>query len=129
MKRFSEIRKSLESQSRKEVEAQSAEPLHEESWLNKGFALGQYARHSSMRQQINTVLSSINSLCDRGKHEQDTAEKLDILFDVLKENARLSRGLTELSTYTINVSIASALLSEDLRKVIATEFSKFYKHK
>lgn len=98
-----------------------------ESWVSKGYSVAQGARHASIKQSISTLLTGINSICEAGKRKKDIAVKLDSLFEVLQDFTLVVKGLTELSSHNINVSIASSLLAEDLRNVIATELAKHLK--
>ena len=131
MRTFKAFRKSLKSRPQMSAHSvsQPVEDLQEDSWLSKGYAIGQSVRHSSMKQQISNVLSTVTSICEKGKNEKDVAVKLNLLFDALQQATRVFRGLTELSNSNINVSIASALLAQDLQKVISSELAKIEKRR
>lgn len=98
--------------------------LHEDSWLSKGYSIGQYSRHLSIKQQIVSVLSTVKFICERGKSAKDGTDKLNALLQAIQELTHVYAGFAELSQHNINTAVASTLLSEDLKKVISAEIEK-----
>ena len=101
-----------------------ASPLTENSWLSKGFTVGQGNRHEGFRRQLDLLASQIKAGCEQGKRESELDKKIDVLFEI---NSRIAEGLKisgALSKSVINVGIASNLLEDDLNKVIAKHLQK-----
>jgi hypothetical protein len=99
-------------------EYSSEESLNESTWLSKGFALGQGSRHAGTKRQLESLTSEIRSICDHGKHEEDTGQRLIVLFDAIAKLALCLRLQAELSHNVLNVGIASNLLEDDLSQAI-----------
>lgn len=117
MKTFSELRKAIKSSTATGTHPVNyhGEPLCEESWLSKGFALGQGIRHASIKTQIDSVANQILTACDRGKRETDLDQKLTELLDAISKIGTCLKLQAELSRNTINVGIASNLLDDDIK--------------
>ena len=114
MKRFSEYTEDL----------QELERTIKESWLNKGFALTQLARHDAARQKISSSVSKIISLSNSAQSSDTLETKLDLLFQCVSESARVLNLHSELSRNTISVAVSSALFSENLEKTLVNVLKK-----
>jgi hypothetical protein len=94
-------------------------PINESSWLSKGFGLGQGNRHAATVRQLDSLVGKIKTECSRGKQEDDATAKINLLFEVMSDLALGFKLGAELSRANINVAIASNLLEDDLRALIA----------
>lgn len=120
-KPFKVFRKFLEDdeeQKEKETEEDDKVPLEESSLISKGFALGQGSRHESTKRQLESLVSQIDSICDRAKREDELVDKINILLDAVSKLASVFKLQAELSKNNINVSIATNLLEDDLKAIL-----------
>ena len=98
--------------------------LSESTWLSKGYAVGQGARHESVRRQLESLTKRIHSLCEQGKLEDDFPAKINLLFQAIAALAETQKLGGDLSRHSINVSIASNLLEDDLKTIIQRQLPK-----
>ena len=100
------------------------EDLQESSLLNKGFALTQGTRHRNAANKLLTSANKISSISSRGKSASDVSSKLNYLFDALIEFSRALENQATMSSANVNVSVASAVLSQDTQKAVAKALTK-----
>lgn len=96
--------------------------LHESSFLQKGFALTQAAKHQSERQKFESSLSKADSHFRAGARSQLLERKLDELFAGLSQLTLAMKSHARLSTAEINVAVANTVLNQDIQKALAKEF-------
>lgn len=116
--------KFIESEDAEDVKDQEDEteieqhPLEESSLISKGYALGQGNRHETTKRQLESLASQIDSICDRAKREDELEDKINILLDAISKFAGALKLQAELSKNTINVSIATNLLEDDIKSLL-----------
>lgn len=98
--------------------------LQESSFLNKGFALTQAARHKSAAQKLLTSARKIDTLAQRAKSSENNETKLDLISDALSELAKALEHQTAMSSSTINVSVAATVLNSNVKDVVDKALSK-----
>ena len=94
------------------------ETLEESNLISKGYALGQGSRHETTKRQLESLANQIDSICDRAKREDELEDKIDILLDAISKFAGALKLQAELSKNTINVSIATNLLEDDIKSLL-----------
>ena len=94
------------------------ETLEESNLISKGYALGQGSRHETTKRQLESLASQIDSICDRAKREDELEGKINILLDAVSKFAGALKLQAELSKSSINVSIATNLLEDDIKSLL-----------
>ena len=92
--------------------------LNESSWLSKGFAALQGARHSQTRQKLNSLAAKLKGTAHKGTLEPDLEKRADLLFEAIEMVADGLALFGELSQCNINVAVATNLLEENLATAI-----------
>lgn len=105
-----------------------ATQLDESSWLSKGFAAVQGAKHEQTRQKLNALASKLKGTAHKGTLEHDLEKRNDLLFEAVEMVADGFALFGELSRCNINVAVATNLLEEDIRKTIETTIKGIGKH-
>lgn len=87
-----------------------------ESWVGKGFAIGQNRAHASQKTKLFSVISKIQTIAKNGMTEDDLEKRSDLLFSLFLELSNALKIQAEMSRHEINVGTAGVLDANDIRK-------------
>lgn len=102
---------------------ESDQPISE-SLIAKGFAIAQSRAHANNKIKFQSALTRIQSNAKKGLSETDEEKRVEILFSVLLEFASALKIASDMSTNSVNISTASVLFAEDIRKALISVFPK-----